>query len=438
MQLLMSRLTDRIRSYRQNVLVTGAAWMVAGQGMVFFLQAVYFILLSRLLGSTEYGLFVGASALVAIVSNFSSIGSGIVLIRYVNYDATAFPRYWGNALATTALTGMLLAAVITLVGPALLHTNAVGMLAMIAIGDCLCSKLAEVASKSFQAFERLRETAFLTALVSVVRVAAVIILTMFTSHATAAMWAAASLCVSTVAALAAVIAGIVLLGRPSLELRLMWQTAAEGLGYSFASSTTSVYNDVDKAMLTHYGMNAANGVYSLAYRVIDIACIPIRSIHAAAFSRFFRIGKDGVSGTAKFARSILGKTFCYAVLAAVGIFLLSPVAPHVVGKSFARSVSALRWLCLIPLLRSFHLSAGDAITGAGFQRLRTGLQFSAAALNFGANLYLIPRFSWRGAAGASLLTDGSLAIVSWVILAALIRVANRAEQKEVAVYSVAG
>lgn len=436
MQQLTARLAARLGGYRQNVLVTGAAWMVAGQGAVFLLQAVYFILLSRLLGSSEYGLFVGASALVAIFANFSSLGSGIVLIRYVNYDPTSFSRYWGNALATTLLTGIVFSLLIAAIGPYLLHTQAAGMLAMIAVGDSLCSKLAEVASKSFQAFERLRETALLTALVSVVRVIAVIILTLYTRHATAGMWAMASLCVSTVAALAAVGSAIVLLGRPTFQPRLLVQTAVEGFGYSIASSTTSVYNDVDKAMLTHYGMNAANGVYSLAYRVIDIACIPIRSIHAAAFSRFFRVGKDGVASTAAFARKILPKTSLYSIVAAIGIFVLAPVAPRIVGASFERSVSALRWLCLIPLMRSFHLSAGDAITGAGFQRLRTGLQFGVAAMNFGVNLYLIPHFSWRGAAAASLLTDGSLAIISWILLVCMVRFSHRPE-KEVALYSVA-
>jgi O-antigen/teichoic acid export membrane protein len=433
----MGKLLALLGGYRQNVLVTGAAWMIAGQGAVFFLQALYFILLSRLLGSSEYGLFVGCSALVSIFGNFSSIGSGMVLIRYVNYDRSSFPRYWGNALLSTVVTGVVLSLLITAVGPLLLHTNAVGMIAMIAVGDCLCSKLADVAGRSFQAFERLRETAFLTALVSAVRVVAVCILTFYTSHATASMWAVASLCVSTVAALVAVIAAIALLGAPKFQPSMLLQTAGEGFAYSLSSSTTSVFNDVDKAMLTHYGMNAANGVYSLAYRVIDIACIPIRSIHAAAFSRFFRVGVAGVGSTTPFARKILTKTAAYSVLAAIGIFVLAPVAPMIVGASFARSISALRWLCLIPLMRSFHLSAGDAITGAGFQRLRTWLQLGAAGLNFGVNLFLIPAYSWRGAAAASLLTDGSLAVVSWIVLAYLIRVAPKPEKVEAA-YSVAG
>jgi O-antigen/teichoic acid export membrane protein len=93
----------------------------------------------------------------------------------------------------------------------------------------------------------------------------------------------------------------------------------------------------------------------------------------------------------------------------------------VVGPSFANSVSALQWLCLLPVFRSLHVGAADTLTGAGYQRYRTASQLSAAALNFGLNLWLIPAYSWHGAAWSSLATDGSLAAANWILLGLLIR-----------------
>jgi O-antigen/teichoic acid export membrane protein len=87
-----------------------------------------------------------------------------------------------------------------------------------------------------------------------------------------------------------------------------------------------------------------------------------------------------------------------------------------VGKGFSQSVSALRWLCLIPIFRCLHVGAGDAIAGAGYQKFRLGSQCIAASMNFVMNLYLIPRYSWFGAALASLATDGGLAIMNWALL----------------------
>ena len=98
------------------------------------------------------------------------------------------------------------------------------------------------------------------------------------------------------------------------------------------------------------------------------------------------------------------------------MLLAAPIIPHVLGKSFSESVLALRWLCLLPVLRSFQWSAGDALTGAGHQNLRLSSQAVAAAFNFAINLYLIPHFGWRGAAWTSLTTDGLLAVFNCVVL----------------------
>jgi O-antigen/teichoic acid export membrane protein len=201
----------------------------------------------------------------------------------------------------------------------------------------------------------------------------------------------------------------------------MFSGLGEGLVFSVSGSTTAAYNDLDKAMLGHYGMSAANGVYSMAYRVVDIAYLPIRSIHAAAFPRFFRYGAEGLDSTMRYAKRILSKTSVCGLLVAIGMFAMAPVVPHVLGDGFAASVSAIRWLAVIPLFRCLHLSAGDAMAGAGYQRYRLAVQAVAAGANFGMNVYLIPHYSWRGAAFASLLTDGGLGVLSWMLLLSLRR-----------------
>jgi len=156
----------------------------------------------------------------------------------------------------------------------------------------------------------------------------------------------------------------------------------------------------------------------MAYRVIDVAAMPIRSIHAAAFPRFFRHGAEagGLASTEHFAKRLLRRTSVLGLAVAVCLFLGAPIIPLLVGKGFAPSVMALRWLCLIPFFRSFHLSAGDALAGAGRQSTRLVFQMVAAVGNLGMNLYLIPRFSWRGAALASLITDAGLGVMLWVVL----------------------
>jgi len=56
------------------------------------------------------------------------------------------------------------------------------------------------------------------------------------------------------------------------------------------------------------------------------------------------------------------------------------------------------------------------LTGAGLQRYRTAGQVAAVVLNFLLNLWLIPAYSWRGAAWSSLATDGALGVMIWMTL----------------------
>jgi O-antigen/teichoic acid export membrane protein len=390
--------------------------MFFGQGLSVAFQGIYFILLARLLGSTECGIYFGALAMVSIVSQYSSLGSHFVFLRYVSPEPKNFARYWGNILVTTLTLGTLLVAFLSWAGPLFAHSYTHTMLLTVAVGDCICVQLTFAAGRVFQAFEKMRITAALSLLVNLLRVLLAGLMLWRLHHGTARQWAIAALIVSSVAACTALVLVTRQFGRPACSTRLLRQRTGEGFIFALSYSTTGVYNDIDKALLGHYGMNAANGIYSMAYRVIDVACMPFVSIQAAAIPRFFCKGAGGVRSTAEYALRITRRTGPIAILSMAAMLAAAPIIPHLLGESFRESVSALRWLCLIPVFRSFHFSAGDALTASGHQKLRLGSQAVAAAFNLGVNLYLIPLYSWRGAAWSSLATDGLLAVFNWAVL----------------------
>jgi O-antigen/teichoic acid export membrane protein len=403
--------------------------MFSGQGLSLLAQAGYFLVIARLLGSVEYGLLAGAAASVGVLSQYGSFGSGLLFLRYVSPDPAKFREYWGNILMSCVALGTALVLLLRLLAPLLLRDIDVRVIVLLAVGDCICGQLATATSQVFQAFERMRYTAMLNTAVSCSRMGLAISMLLTLHRASALQWARASLAISALTALCGVVIVTMQFGLPRFRVRLFGQRLWEGFIFAVSGSTTSVYNDVDKAMLAHYGMNAANGIYTMAYRVIDVSAMPIRSIHAAAFPRFFRHGAEpgGLAATEGFAKRLLRRTSVIGLVVAVGLFLGAPVIPMLVGKGFTPSVMALRWLCLIPFFRCFHLSAGDALAGAGRQATRLVFQMVAALGNLGMNLYLIPRFSWRGAALASLITDGGLGIMMWVVLSWL---RHRMRQRE--------
>jgi len=405
-----------IRRLTDNSLVRNAGWMLAGQGASLVVQAVYFVVIARLLGSAQYGLLVGASAVVAMASQYGSLGSGLLFLRYVSPDKTRFPEYWGNILLSTCAFGTLLVLAFQGFGRILVPRDAVSVLLLMAVSDCLCAQLTMCTGQIFQAFEKMRITAALNLLTNLARLTIAVFLLLCAKRATAYEWAIASLIVSAIVACVSVLTVTWQFGLPRFRPDLLVLRAWEGVIFAVSGSTSSLYNDLDKAMLSHYGMNTANGIYTMAYRLVDICTIPIRSVHSAAFPRLFALGAKGLSATEPYARRMLRRTAVLGASAAVLMFVAAPLTPVLVGSGFAESVTAIRWLCLIPLFRCFHLSAGDAMTAAGLQSYRLASQFLAAGGNFALNLILIPRYGWMGAAWASLATDGVLALISWGVL----------------------
>jgi O-antigen/teichoic acid export membrane protein len=414
----MRRVWAHVHEMAQKPLLRNSLWMFSGQGMSLLAQTGYFIVIARLLGSVEYGLLAGAAASVGMLSQYGAFGSGLLFLRYVSPDHSRFREYWGNILMSCFTLGTVLVVVLRLMAPLLLRHIDTRVIVLLAVGDCICGQLATATSQVFQAFERMRYTAILNTAVSCSRMVLAIVMLLTLHRASALQWATASLAISAATACCGVVIVTIKFGMPRFQVRLFMKRLWEGFIFAVSGCTTSVYNDVDKAMLAHFGMNYANGIYTMAYRVIDVSAMPIRSIHSAAFPRFFRhgAGPEGLAATEHFAKRLLRRTALIGLGIAAVLFFAAPVIPLLVGKGFAPSVMALRWLCLIPFFRSFHLSAGDALAGAGRQATRLTFQMVAALGNVGLNLYLIPRFSWRGAAVASLITDGSLGAMMWMVL----------------------
>jgi O-antigen/teichoic acid export membrane protein len=421
----MDRLWKEWARIRSSSLTPNAGWMIAGSGLGYVLVGIYFVILARLLGALQYGVFVGAFAFVDLVARYGTLGTGTIFLRYVSIDRDRFALYWGNLLLVTTAGGLIVTVIVHLAGGHLLNPASAALVMLAALANCFGTQITTGAAQVFQAVEQMRITAVLNLLTSFLRTLAAAVLMLLFHRITAWQWALVSTVVSLIGSVLAVSTILVHFGKPQFSLSLLRRRLVEGIEFAFASSTTSAYNDLDKVMLSHYGMNAGNGIYTLAYRAIDIAGMPVSSLKDAAMPRLFRTGAEGLSEAAALARRLWRRSIVFSLVVACGLFLFAPLVPYVAGRSFVETAVALRWLCLIPVFRSLHVIAGSALTGAGLQRYRTATQFIAVVLNVLLNLWLIPIHGWRGAAWSSLATDGALGVMNWGILKILVAQSRR-------------
>jgi len=388
--------------------------MLLAQVARLVVQAAYFLLMARGLGPEQYGAFVAVAAAVAVAYPFVGNGSGNLMVEHVARDRRRLPECLGNALFMTLVSGLLLSVVVV---PACLlvlpPAIPVSVILLVAGSDLVVYRLVDVACLAFQSVDRLSWTANLNVFASLMRlggIAAVVLL----HRPTVIAWCVAYLVTSAICAAGAMHCVISRLERPAFSgLNRIQGELREGFWFSTSLSAQTIYNDVDKTMLARLATLDATGIYAAAYRLIDVAFLPVRSLLAAAYPGFFRQGKDGIAGSLSFARRLVPRPLVYSAAATIGLILAAPLLPHILGTEYLRTTEALRWLSLLPLLKTCHYFAADALTGAGHQALRTLVQLVIAIFNVLINLWLIPLYSWRGAAWSSLASDGLLAIALW-------------------------
>jgi O-antigen/teichoic acid export membrane protein len=406
-----NRIAAVVRRLRASLLVHNTVAMLVGSGTRLLIQGIYFVLIARALGAEQYGAFVGVVALVAILSPFASFGTGPILIRNVARDRKTFRYSWGNALWMISISGSaLLGGVLLLAKFIMAGKVPLTLVFLVGLSDMLLAAIVALASQAFQAVEQLRRTAQVQIVLTGARAAAAVILILAVRHPTALSWGFFYCLSSAVGALYAIVLVCSRLGYPALSLRHLRDDLREGFYFAIGLSSATIYNDIDKAMLVRLATLGATGIYAAAYRLIDLSFQPVAALVYSAYPRFFKRGRQGLSGTTAFAKQLLPFATVYAVFAGAVLVLFAPVVPLVLGRDFGQSEGALRWLSPLVLFRAVHYFLADSLTGAGLQGLRSAIQVLVAGLNLGLDLWLIPNYSWRGAAWASLASEGTLVV----------------------------
>jgi O-antigen/teichoic acid export membrane protein len=390
-------------------LARNTVWMIVGQGLRLVIQALYFVEIARSLGVRNYGAFVSVVALVGIVYPFGALGTGNLLVKNVSRNNALFPLYWGRALVTTAISGSLLFIIVLgLSRFALPRGIPLLLVALVAASDLFGLNIVTICGQVFQTFERLNWTATLNVLMSGGRLLGAIILVALHPHPSPLQWGFIYFgCTTTVAIVASILVWMNF-GPPVFRLELDAPEQREGLYFSISQTAQTVYNDIDKTMLARLGTLEATGIYAAAYRLIDVSFVPVSALLWSAYPNFFRAGARGITASLGYARPLLFRSLAYAVTICATLLISANLVPRILGAEYAATAEALRWLAVLPIFKALHYFLSDTLTGAGYQAVRSGLQVSVAVFNVLINLWLIPVYSWRGAAWSSIASDGAL------------------------------
>src|SRR5690348_9703677 len=158
----LSSISGWIERKTSSPLSRNTVWAMIGYGLRVLIQAVYFIIIARCLGPSQYGGFVAVTALASVISPFVGMGTGSLLIKNVARDKDLFAEYWGNGLLITLASGLvLLAFVIGVCLVVLPHSIPWLAIVLISVSDLIFVKFVDMAAWAFQGFEMLSQNAHL-------------------------------------------------------------------------------------------------------------------------------------------------------------------------------------------------------------------------------------------------------------------------------------
>lgn len=384
-----------------------------------------FVLLGRSLGADGYGGYVALYAIVGPLVTLAASGITLALLQHVVRDGESLSETARSCASLTLALGIPLTGVGAVI--AFLIVEEVTTLAIVSIllTEFVATPMLMVAATTVQAADSFTGAAKIRIAWSLSRMCLVVVL-FVTNTLSVTSLGASSLVVSAVLGVVVLIGVGRTYGFILAPGRIHWSHLKTNVLYSVGISGASLNNEGDKTILAANGFQTATGQYGAAYRIVNLGMVPISSLIGVSHRRFLE-HEEGARGqhlqrAIRFAKL----SGAYGLVVGLALILAAPLLPLVVGDDFDQSVTMVRWLAPLVLLRALTMFPLNALMGLGHTLLRSVVIVANAAIAIVLYIVLIPTHSWRGAVAGTLISETLEMVSIWATLIWCQRQADRA------------
>jgi len=373
---------------------------------------VLVLVMANHLGPARYGQYTTLVAYSAIISVLSDLGLNVLYTREAARDTAALPRYLSTLLAgkvpLTAVSFAVLGLAVGLAGIGSLAPAGIVLLGASTYVNLLRNTFYAVGRLEFEAVAVLGETAIQSAgiLYGVTHGAGVVffVLTYAASYAFTCLYTVAVIPLFKLA-----------LGRPRLDLALLWPWLKLALPFALGGFLTNVYFKIDVPILAHFRPAQEVGWYQLAYKPFEaLQFIPlaVQSVIYPVLAVYFR------RSTERLDRAY-HEFFKILVLLGWPISVGTFVLARPIGRLFhlfPQSYVSLRILALA-ITFLFVNSAFTAMLYSVDRQDRFAWTAGAAVVvNVVLNLALVPRYGYLAASVNTVITEAAFSVVAFRFL----------------------
>ena len=379
----------------------------------YILAFFYTIYLARYLGVSDFGILTFGISFTTIMGVTADLGLSILAVREIARDKSISSSYTGNLivikLVLSSITMGLIALFMNLFNYPSQTIQVVYLLGLWIIFTSFTQLFYSV----FQAYEKMEYQSIGTILYSVLLFSGVFY--GIFNNLSIQWFALLYLIVSIIVTAYTIFIQITKFPMPHLQVNWnFWKSKlAMALPLSIASIFSTIAFRVDTVLLSLFQGYVVVGLYTAPYKIIEVLLF-IPSVYSAVI--FPVLSRFHVSSRKSF-QLIYVKSIKYMIILglpiAAGITILSQdIILLLYQSAFSGSVAALQILIWTVPLLLLTTSFGIILISMNKQVLAIRLTFIYMIFNIGANLVIIPQFSYLGAAVVTVLTE----LVNFVML----------------------
>ncbi len=382
---------------------------IIGRVLSFFL----IIVVARYLGDVGLGKYSFAFAFIALFSLFSDFGLSTLAIRDIAQDKKKTEFYYKNIISLKLFLSIITLVLTCISIFFLSESKEVIIIVCIAALATFFENFNYIFKALFQAYERMEFYSLLTVVERVIAVSLGITL-LVKGYGIIALVSVfvISYATSFIIALTITLKKFTKIGF-NINLKLWLYFIKKASPFWFTLMFMTIYFKIDTVMLTYFKGYAVTGWYNAAYKIIDALSFVSFAMVAAIFptmSKFHSTAKE-------LLKLLYEKTFKYLFILAfpigIGTWLLANrIILFVYKEQFINSTLALQILIWAEVFIFVNYLMGNLLNSINKQKLFTLTAGICVIVNVILNFALIPKYSFAGAAIATVITQ----LVSFIFL----------------------
>lgn len=382
------------------------SWLLISQIIASVCGFVWTILMARYLGVNNYGILGFAVSITGILGIIDDMGISSHIVRHISTNYESAPKYLGNAIPLKAIFGIV-KLILTLIILFLLKIDEYTIFITLLFSiEMIFKSYINSLFGAFQAFEKGKYQGIGNILMNTTTLLFILI----------SIYADLELLgVSISYILANLIAFIYVyytlnkhIVKPKFELD--WEFCKKitlfSLPFAITGILYTIYYSIDLIMLTKLIGDYATGIYNATYKLIAVLNLFYSAYTAVIFpvmSKFFKNDKKLL--VISYEKSIKYLMLVMIPIAIGTVFYSLNIIQLIYGNQYDAAASVLSILIWTVCLLFISGASNTLLNASHKETTVTKIYAIAAVFNIILNFFMIPYFSYNGAAITTVLSD---------------------------------